>query len=146
VDVERFVAERWGSSKIITRARSHDVGALPGYLVREEGRLLGVITVSIEGPECEVVTIDAADEGRGIGSSMLERAEEHARAAGCDRMWLVTTNDNMRALGFYQLQGYRIMAVHRDAVVRSREQKPEIPVLGAHGIPIYDEIELEKAL
>ena len=61
-------------------------------------------------------------------------------------MWLVTTNDNLRALAFYQRRGFRIIAVHTDAVARSREAKPEIPAVGDNGIPILDEIELEKEL
>ena len=36
-------------------------------------------------------------------------------------------------------------AVHRGAVDDSRRKlKPEIPVAGAYGIPVRDEIELEK--
>ena len=37
-----------------------------------------------------------------------------------------------------------LVAVHRNAVVRSRALKPEIPLSGDHGIPIRDEIELER--
>ncbi len=61
-------------------------------------------------------------------------------------MWLVTTNDNLRALYFYQRRGFRIVAVHRDAVMHSREIKPEIPSVADNGIPILDELELEKPL
>ncbi len=145
-DVAAFIAKRWGSPRIVTRAREHDARTLPGFLVREEGRVVGALTVSIEGPECEVVTIDAAEEGRGLGTAMLARAEAYALERGCDRMWLVTTNDNLRALYFYQRQGFRIVAVHRDAVTRTRELRPHLPEVAANGIPIHDEIELEKNL
>jgi hypothetical protein len=38
-----------------------------------------------------------------------------------------------------------LAAVHRHAVEDSRSRlKPEIPVVGAYGIPMHDEIELEK--
>ena len=38
-----------------------------------------------------------------------------------------------------------LITVHRGAVDRSRGNlKPEIPAAGAHGIPLRDEIELEK--
>ncbi len=145
-EVAAFIAKRWGSPRIITRARAHDASELPGFLLHEDGAVVGAITLSVQGPECEVVTIDSAVEGRGIGSAMLVRAEEWAAEHGCDRMWLVTTNDNLRALYFYQRQGYRIMAVHRDAVTRTRELKPETPEFAANGIRICDELELEKLL
>lgn len=145
-EVGEFIARRWGTPRIVTRAREHDARDLPGFVLREGGKLVGALTVSIEGPECEVVTIDAAVEGRGIGTALLARAEQYAISRGCDRMWLVTTNDNLRALYFYQRQGYRIMAVHRDAVTRSRDMRPHVPEVAANGIPIHDELELEKAL
>ncbi|WP_198679304.1 hypothetical protein [Thermomonospora amylolytica] len=47
----------------------------------------------------------------------------------------------------YQRRGFRLAALHRDAVTDSRDRlKPEIPPIGDHGIPIRDEIELEKSL
>jgi ribosomal protein S18 acetylase RimI-like enzyme len=145
-DVRALIEERWRTPNIITRARTHDAMSLPGFLVREQGKLLGVVTLSVDYRDCEVVTIDSVVQGRGVGTALLARAEEHAVERGCDRMWLVTTNDNLRALLFYQRRGFRIIAVHTDAVARSRETKPEIPAVGDNGIPILDEIELEKEL
>src|SRR5687768_16210025 len=144
--VRSFVARRWQSAIIVTRARRHDAAELPGFLIEEHGQVIGVITLNDERKDCEIVTIDAAVWGRGIGSAMLDRAEAWCRDRGCERMWLVTTNDNLRALYFYQRRGFRIVAVHRDAVEHSREIKPEIPAIAENGIPILDEIELEKAL
>jgi GNAT superfamily N-acetyltransferase len=144
--VREFIARRWKSAIIVTRARRHDAGTLPGFLVEEHGRILGVITLSDERRDCEIVTIDSDGWGRGIGSAMLERAETWARDRGCERLWLVTTNDNLRALYFYQRRGFRIVAVHRNAVLESREIKPEIPPVADNGIPILDELELEKPL
>ena len=50
-----------------------------------------------------------------------------------------------RDLATWQLQrrGFRLDAIHRGAVDDSRSRlKPEIPVVGAYGIPLRDEIEL----
>lgn len=60
------------------------------------------------------------------------------------RVWLITTNGNTDALRLYQRLGFVLVALHRDAVTRSRHDlKPEIPAMSAAGIPIRDEIELE---
>jgi hypothetical protein len=56
---------------------------------------------------------------------------------------LVTTNDNLNALRFYQKRGFVLVAVHRNALEVSRKLKPEIPLVGMDSIPLRDEIELE---
>jgi GNAT superfamily N-acetyltransferase len=69
-----------------------------------------------------------------------------ARDAGCRRLWVVTTNDNLDALRFYQRRGFRLRLIRPGAVDRSRELlKPEIPTTGTFGIPLRDEIELEMS-
>ena len=62
---------------------------------------------------------------------------------GCRRVWLVTSNDNLPALRFYQRRGYELVAVHRRSLEEARRLKPEIPSTGLYGIPLRDEIELE---
>jgi hypothetical protein len=62
-----------------------------------------------------------------------------------DCLWLVTTNDNLDALRFYQRRGFRITEVRLGAVDEARRTlKPGIPAIGASGIPIRDEIVLER--
>jgi GNAT superfamily N-acetyltransferase len=104
---------------------------------------LGLATYRIEGDEFELVTIDAVVAEAGVGSALLAVAKEVAAAEGCRRLWLITTNDNLDALRFYQRRGLRIAAVHRDAVDRARQIKPQIPAVGSSGIGIHDELELE---
>jgi GNAT superfamily N-acetyltransferase len=146
-EIAQLLTERWGSAHIVTRARTHEAGTLPGFVARDDaGAFLGATTLSVEHRDCEIVTIDAVTEGRGVGTNMLAEAERWAKDQGCDRMWLVTTNANLRALYFYQIRGYRIIAVHRDAVVHSRELQPDLPQVAANGIHMLDELELEKEI
>jgi len=93
-----------------------------------------------------VVTINAFPQGSGAGTALIEAAAAAAREAGARRLWLITTNDNLRALRFYQRRGFRLSALHRDALERSRELKPSIPEIGLDGIPLRDELELELRL
>ena len=80
----------------------------------------------------------------GVGSALLESIEAAACFQMATRLWLITTNDNIRALRFYQRRGYRLVAVYPGAVEVARKLKPSIPELGNDGISIHDEIELEK--
>jgi len=77
---------------------------------------------------------------------MLEAVAAVAREEGCRRVWLITTNDNLRALRFYQRRGFHLVAMHPNALARSRELKPSIPEIGLDGIPLRDELELELSL
>ena len=138
--------EYWASTQIVTRGRVHPADRLPGFIAEVEDRPVGLLTYQIADNQCEIVSLNSLREGLWIGSSLLDAAKEAAQAVGCRRMWLVTTNDNLAALGFYQKRGWRLVAIHRDALKESRRLKPEIPRVGIDGIPVLDEIELELRL
>jgi DNA-3-methyladenine glycosylase I len=95
------------------------------------------------GAGCEIVTLDSMNAGAGVGSALIETVRETARQSGCQRLWLVTTNDNLNALRFYQKRGLRLVALRPNAIEESRRIKPQIPLIGNDGIPLRDEIELE---
>jgi ribosomal protein S18 acetylase RimI-like enzyme len=139
------VRELWGDVAI-SRGRVLDPASLPGFVALEDGNPVGLLTYRIDGGDCEVVTINAFPQGAGAGTALVEAVTGAARAAGCRRVWLITTNDNLRALRFYQRRGFRLVALHRDALDRSRELKPSIPQVGHDGIPLRDELELELSL
>ena len=61
-------------------------------------------------------------------------------------MQLITTNDNLDALRFYQRRGFALTELRPGAVDESRRMKPQIPLVGAHGIPIRDELVLVREL
>ncbi len=131
---------------MITVSGVFDAAALPGYLAFEREERLGLITFNIEGPACEIVTLDSLREGQGIGTALIDAVKRQAAASGCHRLWLITTNDNLHALRFYQKRGFRLAALHRDALQVWRLIKPEIPVIGMDGIPLRDAVELEMLL
>ena len=144
--VSSLLSERWGAKEIVSRGRLRDASELPGFAAVDSGRPIGLVTYAVEGDSCELVTLDSLAEGAGVGSALLEAAVEVARAGGCRRLWLITTNDNLPALRFYQKRGFRLAAVHRDALAESRRLKPSLPPVGRDGIPLRDEFELELQL
>jgi ribosomal protein S18 acetylase RimI-like enzyme len=110
-------------------------------------RLAGVVTFVPGDAECEALTVHAAERGRGAGTALLESLCLLAAAEGWRRVWLITTNDNLDALRFYQRRGFRLVRVHPGAVDDSRARfKPGIPATGMYGIPLRDELELERVV
>lgn len=145
--IRTFTITRWGDECVVGHDTVYYPETLPAFVAEEEhGAWVGLLTYTIEGDACEVVTIDSLREGEGIGTDLIAAVATHAKSAGCRRLWLVTTNDNLNALRFYQKRGFQLVAVHRHAVKQARERKPTIPLIGAHGIPIRDELELELDL
>jgi N-acetylglutamate synthase-like GNAT family acetyltransferase len=144
--VQPRIDELWGAPGVVSRGRIYEPARLPGFVAVEEGDAVGLVTYAIEDERCEIVTLNSFIERRGVGSRLVESVKRAASEAGCTKLWLVTTNDNLEALGFYQKRGFVLAAIHRNALDLSRRLKPEIPTLGRHGIPLRDEIELEMAL
>ena len=91
------------------------------------------------------MAIAAEPRRAGIGSRLLERVIGAARDAGCSRLWLTTTNDNLDALRFYQRRGFQLCALRTGVVGDTRRLKP-LPATGAYDIPIRDELDLELPL
>ena len=144
--VDLSLDQAWGSVLVARKGELVDASALPGVVAELDGERVGLATVAVRGAECEVVTLWTAARGRGIGRALLARYLADARAAGCRRLWLVTTNDNVRAFAFYQRQGLDLCALHWNAVTASRRLKPAIPLTGEFGIPILHELEFEAVL
>jgi len=119
----------------------------PALIAEVDAEPAGVATYVVADGECELLTLHAGTRFTGVGSALVAGVRDAARRAGCARLWVVTTNDNVDALRFYQRRGFRLARLRPGAVDTSRETlKPEIPTTGDHGIPLRDEIELEMAL
>ncbi len=141
--LREFWIQRWGADYIIVHGETIRYDEVEGFIF---GNWLGLLTFLVRGDECEITSLDSLEEGRGIGTTLIEAMIAEAKKRKCRRLFLITTNDNLRALGFYQKRGFELAALHRGAVNESRKLKPSIPLLGDNNIPLRDEIELELPL
>jgi ribosomal protein S18 acetylase RimI-like enzyme len=133
----------WGSTEMVSRGRLWNLLELPAFAAWRGGDPVGLVTYRFDGEECEITSLNSGFEGIGIGSALIDAVAGEARRRGCRRLWLITTNDNLHAIGFYQRRGFDIGALHRNALDESRKIKPEIPRVGLNGIPLLHEIEFE---
>lgn len=141
-----FWRQRWGDEYIVAHGRTFRPEDVEGFVAVQEGQWVGLATCALQETGCEIVSLDSLQEGCGIGSRLLAEIAAAASRAGCRRLFLTTTNDNLRALGFYQKRGFVLSALRPGALARARQLKPAIPLTGMNGIPLRDEIELERSL
>ena len=141
-----FFKLHWGSPEMVISSGVYDCSTLDGFAIVEENNIIGLVTYVIIDAECEIISLDSTEEGKGIATSLVKEVENIALEKKCTLIKLITTNDNLLALKFYQKRGFVISKVINNAVEKARKLKPEIPLVGNDGIPIRDEIELKKQL
>ncbi|MCK6475796.1 MAG: GNAT family N-acetyltransferase [Phycisphaerales bacterium] len=145
------LVKHWTSTTIYSRGEPFEADRLPGFVAWVGGKRAGLLTLATPGrgaPEgqCEIVTLSALDGGNGVGSRLMEAAEDEARRLGCSRIFLTTSNDNFRAMSFYQRRGWRLRAVYPGMIDRCRVIQQQIPRVTADGVPIRDELEFDLRL
>jgi ribosomal protein S18 acetylase RimI-like enzyme len=142
----RTLEQGWGSTDVARLGELIDAAALAGFVAVDDDEPVGLLTYGDWQEDVEVVTIQSLQPGRGIGRRLMDAVRDHAVAHGARRIWLITTNDNLRALGFYQRWGMDLRRLVRNGVDVSRLVKPSIPAVGNQGIPLRHELELELLL
>jgi GNAT superfamily N-acetyltransferase len=143
--IRGLMREHWAAEFVFVHGTRFQPDALPGFLAEIGTEKSGLITYAVAGGECEIVTLDSLVPGKGIGGALIDAVRNAAGLSGCRRLFVVTTNDNLRALRFYQRKGFALCALRPNALEETRRLKP-VPAVGADGIPIRDELELEMAL
>ncbi len=141
--LKEFWTQYWGGEIMIIKGETIQYHEVEGFIY---GDWIGVLTFLIRNDECEVTSFNSLEQGKGIGRALMDEMVREAKARNCERIHLLTTNDNLNALKFYQKYGFEIERINRGAINESRKQKPSIPLVGMNDIPLRDEIELELRL
>lgn len=144
--INDFLLKHWYSTDMIVRGQSMDMTKASGLFALENGEIMGLVTYIIRDNVMEILSLDSLREKQGLGTRLLQAAIEEARKGGCRKVVLVTTNDNLNALRFYQKRGFDMVRLYRNAMDAARKQKPGIPLIGENDIPLKHEIELELVL
>jgi hypothetical protein len=128
-ELDALFVRLWGATQVIAHDERMDLRTLPTLVaVDGSGEFAGALVWRPDGDAVEVAGIGAVASGGGVGTALLDAA------------------DNTGALRFYQRRGLCIVAVDAGAVDRARVIKPEMPLVGFDGIPLRDELRLEMEL
>ena len=144
--IDAFIIRQWYTMHMVVHGEKIDLGTADGFYSCDGDELTGLITWRVKGKEMEILSLDSLCGHQGTGTALLNAAVGKAMELGFERIWLITTNDNLSALRFYQKRGFDLVRIHRNALEQARKIKPEIPLTGMGGIPLRHEIELEMIL
>jgi len=101
------------------------------YVAERDGELVGGVRVertATDRAKLSRFSVHGAHEREGVGTALLEHAEERAREEGCTTTWLTTPGEHPYLPDLYRRRGY--------------EETGEYPLEDRE----YDEIVMEKEL
>jgi GNAT superfamily N-acetyltransferase len=144
--LKEIMDKDWGGEPLVVRGEKYYPTILDGLIILGGDKMCGFLSYEIRDHVCEIIAFEIYAQSKGIGTLALNKLKEIAQSKNCNKLYLMTTNDNVDALRFYQKRGFHICGIHLDSVKISRKIKPSIPDIGDHGIPLRDEIDLEMLI
>ena len=144
--VEEVFKKEWADNFVVSLGRKHYPKDLLGLIAETSGKKVGLLTYKISDDEIELTSINCFRKNQGTGSTLIKHLIKVAKKLRMKRIWLVTENSNLHALGFYQKRGFVLKKIYPNSFVKLRKLKPKLPKISENGIQIRDEIELEYSL
>lgn len=141
--INAFIRQHWYTTTMIIRGKEIDMTKTEGFYFSKGKDIVGLITYIVYDNILEITSLDSLLENQGIGSKLLKTVIHEAKEKKVQKIVLITTNDNINAIKFYQKRGFDMARLFRNALDISRKLKPEIPLIGENSIPLRHEIEFE---
>jgi GNAT superfamily N-acetyltransferase len=144
-DVVRELFDRdFGRTRIVAFDKVVDLDQIPSLVAVMRDEPSGALGYQQLGDALHIVALatDPMWQRSGVGGHLVAEAELLARRLNLPRVVVATTNDNLPALYFYQRRGYYMTAL----VPSSVEAHTQRELAGFAGIPVRDEIRMEKRL
>lgn len=143
--IEGIFRRHYGRGAVVAFGEPVGLDDCPAIVAELKGEVAGALAYRLRPGALHVVALatDPLWQRSGVASSLLAEAEVLAVRHGVPRLSVTTSNDNLPALYFYQRHGLAITEVVPGAL---------LPHTASHGgrgfggIPVRDEVRLEKAL
>jgi ribosomal protein S18 acetylase RimI-like enzyme len=132
----------FGRAAIVAFGEVMALEEYPAIVAEMKGELAGALAYRLVPDALHIVALatDPMWQRSGVASHLTAEAELLARRHGRERLVFSTTNDNLPALYFYQRRGWTVTEVVAGAMI------PHATGVGFAGIPVRDEIRIEKRL
>ena len=142
--VRELFSRDFGRTQIVAFGEVMDIDQMPALVAVMTLDPSGALAYRLLGDALHIVALatDPMWQRSGVGGHLVAEAELLARRLQLTRILVATTNDNLPALYFYQRRGYRLSVLVPDSIITHTQQQ----VAGFAGIPVRDEVRLEKWL
>ncbi|MHA2427048.1 MAG: N-acetyltransferase family protein [Candidatus Hermodarchaeia archaeon] len=143
--LERLVTLFWGDPVQQMFDQQFKVTEQPAIVAESDDKIVGFLFYTpFHEDEILIVACGVLPryQGCGIGKALITQIEKVAFEQGRERLLVVTTNDNLPALAFYQQIGFQLFEVVPNIVAK----KLGGTLLGVANIPIRDELRMQKHL
>lgn len=141
---ELFARDFGHTGKIVAFGEVISLDAAPAIVAGMKDELAGALVYRLLGDALHITALatDPMWQRAGVGGHLLAEAQLLARRLNLERLVVATSNDNLPALYFYQRHGFQISELVPGGML------PHIgrEVSGFGGIPVRDEIRLQKTL
>jgi ribosomal protein S18 acetylase RimI-like enzyme len=143
---EAFLKHPFNPVHLSIVSAAMNILSLTGWIAEIDGEPVGLLLCRFQNDVCHIVHLYVSRKRMGVGESLLNHVESQATAARCKKLTCVIGNDNLNALRFLQKRAFRLAELRIGAIDAQRKQNPTIQLTGEHGIPLRDELILEKVL
>lgn len=135
----------FGRTGIVAFGQLMDLDAAPAVVAEMNGEIAGALAYRLVDSALHILALasDPMWQRSGVGGYLVAEAELIARRLQIPRVIASITNDNLPALYFYQRRGYSITEWIPDGIAKYSKSAR---LIGFAGIPIRDEVRLEKLL
>lgn len=145
--IAAFMTKTWGSPRMMVGMHVFDVMENEATgLFREDGTLVAFASWAARDKIGYLCALHAFEEGKGLARQLLAALRPILKEAGVRTIRAMVTNDNMPAMVFYQMNGFRFRMLYAGGVDAYRPTMPGMLTHGYRGIPIHDALELECQL
>jgi GNAT superfamily N-acetyltransferase len=143
--VKALFERDFGRTHIVGFGEVLNVDEMPALVATMHDEVSGALAYRLLGDGLHIVALatDPMWQRSGVGGHLVAETELLARRLGLMRLVVTSTNDNLPALYFYQRRGYRLVAVTPGSMLA---HTGGVAIPGFAGIPVRDEIRLEKQL
>lgn len=141
-----LIMSRHAGDIIYTRGSATDSKLAEGFVAKRDGKAAGVLLYVLGWSDTQILTLEMEAPDDEVARALVERAVKLAKDEDSKAISVTLWNDNIDAMRYFQLAGFRLSSVKKGAVTDARRKNPAIPKVGKHSIPLLDEIELKLSL